>query len=88
MKLLVSLVLGVGTASLVACAGQAEIGEPCDSVGSSDECVDGARCDSLGDGTNLCLETCVEQSDCPSEYSCNGTSSSNVKTCHPDDSSK
>ena len=65
----------------IGCGG-AEIGEPCDQTGSSDECVDGAICDTEGED-QICLAVCKEDSECPTDRKCTGVSGSNVKACHP-----
>lgn len=68
--------------ALAACGG-ADIGEECDSSGSTDECVDGAVC--TNEATqNTCRKLCDTQDDCPDGTSCNGISNGNLKSCQPD----
>jgi len=67
-------------ASLTAC-GPAELGEECESTGSTDECVDGAICDTEDDAA-VCLRLCEEDADCGSGYQCTGVSGDNRKACH------
>jgi hypothetical protein len=67
---------------LSACGG-AEIGESCDDVGSTDECVDGAVCTNEDRGAR-CRSLCEEQNDCPADHSCNGISGTSRKSCQPD----
>jgi len=69
-------------ALLLTGCGSADIGEQCDTAGSVDECVDGAIC--TNDTANTCRAVCVEQADCPVDYSCNGVSGSSTKSCQPD----
>jgi hypothetical protein len=64
---------------LFACA--SDIGEECDETGSSDECVDGAICDTTSGGT-VCLKQCSSDADCASTEECNGVSGTNTKACH------
>jgi hypothetical protein len=78
-----ALFLVVSTSLFAACGGGGEIGEACDVAGSTAPCVEGAVCDTLANGDLVCLELCVEQTDCPDGYDCNGTSGSNLKSCHP-----
>jgi hypothetical protein len=66
---------------LAGCGGN-DIGEPCDTTGSQDECVDGAICDTEGD-ERLCLALCKEDTECSSDRKCTGVSESNLKACHP-----
>lgn len=67
---------------LTACGG-AEIGESCDDVGSTDECVDHAVCTNEDDAS-ACRALCEEHEDCPPAHSCNGVSGNNLKSCQPD----
>ncbi|QRK11868.1 hypothetical protein JQX13_18505 [Archangium violaceum] len=82
-RLLSSALLLVGLLAVTAC-GKAEIGEECDKTGSTDECVEGGICDTLGgDTTGLqCLKICTQDSDCPATQACTGVSGSNQKACH------
>ena len=59
-----------------------EVGERCDSPGSTDECVDGAVCtnDSFG---FTCRTICFDQAQCPPGFNCNGISNTNLKSCQP-----
>ena len=63
----------IASSFLVACGG-AELGESCDSAGSTDECVEhAARTNEEGDSSR-CRALCKEQEDCPDDHSCNGIS--------------
>ena len=68
--------------TMLACGG-AEIGEPCDDVGSGDECVDGAVCTNEDEDAARCRQACKEQEDCPENHECNGVSNTSAKTCQP-----
>jgi hypothetical protein len=76
-----SLLLASGL--LFAGCASPDLGEACDTVGSTDACVDGAICtnDTVGD---VCRKVCVVQEDCPVNYSCNGVRGSSTKSCQPD----
>lgn len=75
MALLVAL-------SLVGC-GHADIGEPCDKPGSTDDCVDGAVCTN-DSGGNLCRQLCNDTAQCAAGFACNGVSGTSLKSCQPD----
>jgi len=62
------------------CSGGAGIGQPCDSVGSADECVTNAVCTDEPGG-NVCAEICDEDTDCPSSQHCDSVPGSSVDTC-------
>lgn len=68
---------------LCGCGGAAEVGEECDRVGMSEECVRGAICDSVEGDEAVCLAICDDQEDCAEGEDCNGVSGSNIKACHP-----
>ena len=87
MTRLQRVLLFCGLLSFGACGG-AEIGEPCDDVGSGDECVDGAVCTNESGDALVCRLACNEQEDCPEGHDCNGVSNTNVKTCQPKDDGK
>lgn len=78
-----SLVLAALLALATACGGS-EIGESCDDVGSSDECVDHAVCTNEEGETSRCRAVCAEHEDCPANHSCNGVSGVSTKSCQPD----
>ncbi len=80
MRTIALAVLMLALTSLAAC-GPAEIGEECESTGSTDECVEGAICDTEDDAA-VCLELCEEDVDCGSGYQCTGVSGGNRKACH------
>lgn len=65
----------------VACGG-ADVGEECDTPGSTDECVDGAICTNSSAG-NFCREICDTDADCPMGLGCNGISGTSIKSCQP-----
>ena len=75
------LILGAGC-WLVACGG-VEIGEECDEVGNSDECVESAICTNEEGETARCRMLCDAQEDCPDGHDCNGVSNSSLKSCQP-----
>jgi hypothetical protein len=66
----------------VGCGG-ADIGEPCDEPGKTDECVDGALCTNDSSG-NFCRKICRDSDECPMGYACNGVSGTSTKSCQPD----
>jgi hypothetical protein len=63
-----------------ACSGEAEIGEECDTSGSTDECTDGAVC-SDDPGGRRCRRVCKDDAECASSEECNGVSGTNIKSC-------
>lgn len=76
--------VGILLGALVAGCGGADIGEACDDTGSTDECVDGAICDTVEGERAECLAICDDDVDCDAGFSCNGVSGSNIKACHQD----
>ena len=82
MNTLRILVLCLGLA-LVACGG-ADIGEECDTAGSTDECIAMAVCTNEEADINRCREICDSDADCPAAHTCNGVSSTSTKSCQPD----
>lgn len=73
MMFLLALAMGCGAS---------DIGEECDTSGSTDDCVDNAICTAFG-GANICYKLCKEQTECSAEEDCNGISGSNLKSCQP-----
>ena len=71
----------VALVGAIAC-GDAEIGEECDDVGSTDECEDGAICTNEGGGA-VCRKLCLDNAECGESMECNGISGSNRKSCQP-----
>ena len=69
---------------VAACSSDSEIGESCDSVASTDECVEDAICTNEEDDTAVCRLICEDQEDCPADHSCNGVSGTSTKSCQPD----
>ncbi|MFO0550967.1 MAG: hypothetical protein U0271_21430 [Polyangiaceae bacterium] len=67
----------------IACGGGADIGEACETRGSTDECTDNAVCDQNANGETVCLELCTSQDDCDTDESCDGVSGGSLKACHP-----
>jgi len=66
----------------VACSGKSDIGESCDTAGSTDDCVDGAIC--TNDDTGLtCRRVCTADTQCAATEACNGVSGTNIKSCQP-----
>ena len=61
-----------------------DIGETCATKGSQDECVQNAVCDTTSSSNEpICLKVCTDAKDCAADEDCNGTSGSNLKSCHP-----
>ena len=75
------LALGVLLA-VVGCSGESEIGEECDTAGSTDECVDGAICTNADDGLT-CRRLCTDDAQCATTEACNGVAETNLKSCQP-----
>lgn len=75
------LMLGLLVAT-AACSGKSDIGESCDTAGSTDECVDGAICTN-GDTGLTCRRRCTDDSQCAATEACNGVSNTNLKSCQP-----
>jgi hypothetical protein len=70
--------------ALVACGGQAELGEACETASATtEECVDGAVCTNESGGGFVCRKLCTEQSQCAGSEACNGISGSGLKSCQP-----
>ena len=80
----------VGCAALMAATlltthcGGADIGEDCEGVGSSDDCVSGAICTNEEGDAQRCRDICDDDLDCPDAHGCNGVSGSSTKSCQPD----
>ena len=68
---------------LLAACSDGDVGEECDTSGSTDECVEGAICTNEGD-VAACRQICTDQPDCPSGEACNGVCGSNIKSCQPE----
>jgi hypothetical protein len=80
-----ALLLASATLLGVACGG-ADIGEPCETEGSTDECVDGAVCaqPTLTSTEPQCLKVCKDDTECnTATEACNGVSGTNIKACRP-----
>ncbi|MRG90472.1 hypothetical protein [Polyangium spumosum] len=79
---LVALALASFTTVLLACSG-GEVGEPCETEGSADECVEEAICGKPSDTSETpeCLKICTQDADCGSSESCNGVTGTSVKAC-------
>jgi len=66
----------------VACGGKSDLGEECDTPGSTDDCVPGTVC--TNDlGGRRCRAICAEDSQCAPTDACNGVSGTNIKSCQP-----
>jgi hypothetical protein len=52
-------------------------------VGSTDECVNGAICTFVGDGSE-CHQICELTTECPNKWICTGVSNSGLRACVPD----
>ena len=74
--ILLALVLGSG------CGGESILGESCDTSGSLVECEAGTICTML-EGSSTCYKLCVDQTDCPVGWNCNGITGSILKSCQP-----
>lgn len=74
------LTCGVLAFAAIGCSGGTSVGEPCDNVGSADECVTNAICTDEPGG-NVCAEICQEDTDCPSAYFCDSVPGSSQDTC-------
>ena len=70
--------------ALLGACGGAEIGESCEGVGSGDDCVDHAICTNEEGDALRCRAVCKETEECPPAHSCNGVSSTSIKSCQPD----
>lgn len=70
----------------IACSEGTPVGEPCESPGQVEECVDGAVCtnESSSQG-NTCRLICDDQADCSDGFQCSGITSTNLKSCKPSD---
>ena len=68
--------------TLGACA-SAEVGDACETSGSTDECVDGAVCTQISSGDNVCRKSCAGDDDCAADEACNGISGTPMKSCQP-----
>ena len=67
---------------LVACGGDAKVGESCDEVGNiNDECEEGGVCGIDGDGSKKCLKICYAVTDCPSGRACGDVPNTSTKGC-------
>jgi hypothetical protein len=64
------------------CGGESSLGESCDTSGSLDECESGTICTMLN-GNKTCYKICVDQTDCPAGWNCNGVPGSTIKSCQP-----
>jgi hypothetical protein len=77
MKKTIPFLLALG---LAACGGGADIGQPCGTVGSPDECVANAVCTDEPAG-NVCAEICTQDTDCDPAYFCDSVPGSADDTC-------
>ncbi len=68
--------------AVVACGGEADVGESCDTAGSTDECVGGAVCTNDSGGSR-CRRICQDDAQCAPTEACNGVSGTNIKSCQP-----
>ena len=65
-----------------ACSGKADVGEECDTPGSTDDCENGAVC--TNDlGGRRCRRVCNDDTQCTALEACNGVSGTNIKSCQP-----
>jgi hypothetical protein len=72
----------LGLLGAFACSGEAEVGEECDTAGSTDECVGGAVCTN-DSGGRRCRRVCNDDTQCAASEACNGVSGTNIKSCQP-----
>jgi len=79
---LVALALASFATVLLACSG-AEVGEPCETEGAADECVEEAICGKPSDtaAEPECLKVCTQDTDCAASESCNGVTGTSTKAC-------
>jgi hypothetical protein len=77
--MLAALLLGA-----VGC-GANDVGDECETPGSTDECVDRDVCERSEDDAVVCLLRCVDQGDCGPDENCNGVThgGEEIKACHP-----
>ena len=55
----------------------------CTTSGSTEQCPEGAVCDTISGTAITCVQICKTADDCRSDLDCNGVSSSNIKACKP-----
>jgi hypothetical protein len=72
----------LGLFSALACGGKADLGEECDTHGSTDECAVGTVC-TVDLGGRRCRLVCKDDTHCASFEACNGVASTNIKSCQP-----
>jgi hypothetical protein len=69
--------------ALTACGGSsAGVGDACTVENGSDQCTSDALCAKTSTGVLQCQQICVAQTDCPTNYNCNGTTGTQ-KVCQP-----
>ncbi len=72
----------LGLLAVFSCSGKADLGEECDTAGSTDDCVDGTICTNDSGGLR-CRRMCNDDLQCTSLEACNGVSGTNIKSCQP-----
>jgi hypothetical protein len=72
----------LGLLASIGCGGKADLGEECDTAGSTDDCVNGAVCTN-DTGGQRCRRICIDDTQCTSVEACNGVSGTNIKSCQP-----
>ncbi len=55
----------------------------CTTSGSTEQCPDGAVCDTISGTAIACVQICKAADDCRADLDCNGVSGSNIKACKP-----
>jgi len=76
------LALAFGACLVAGCA--SDLGETCETSGSTDECVDDAVCVQAVSGEDpTCRKVCTDDSQCTATEGCNGVEGSNIKACRP-----
>ena len=68
--------------AIIGCDGKADLGEECNTPGSTDECVSGAVCTN-DSGGQRCRPVCSDDKQCASTEACNGVSGTKIKSCQP-----
>jgi hypothetical protein len=67
-----------------ACSARNDIGEACETAGSSADCEEGAVCTNESGGGATCRKICTRDEDCAAAEKCKGVTGSSIKSCQPD----
>lgn len=69
----------------LSCGSDGELGETCDTRGSTEQCAVDLVCTRdeklTGNETPVCLKQCDDQSQCAADEDCNGVSNTSTKSC-------